>query len=83
MEHPAWNVDTDVESYGGGGGKGLTLILTHQVSLKLIIFLGTRLTRPFLHCYSGRGKFMPLPLKSKVFETPGSLVTDDIKMFPL
>jgi hypothetical protein len=34
-------------------------------------------------CYSGRGKFMPLPLKSKLLETPGSLVTDDIKMFPL
>jgi hypothetical protein len=33
--------------------------------------------------YSGRGKFMPLPLKSKLLETPGSLVTDDIKMFPL
>ncbi len=33
--------------------------------------------------YSGRGKFMPLPLKSKILETPGSLVTDDIKMFPL
>ncbi len=29
--------------------------------------------------YSGRGKFMPLPLKSKILETPGSLVTDDIK----
>jgi hypothetical protein len=26
---------------------------------------------------------MPLPLKSKILETPGSLVTDDIKMFPL
>ncbi len=33
--------------------------------------------------YSGRRKFMPLPLKSKILETPGSLVTDDIKMFPL
>ncbi len=33
--------------------------------------------------YGGRGKFMPLPLKSKILETPGSLVTDDIKMFPL
>ncbi len=33
--------------------------------------------------YSGRGKFMPLPLKSKILEIPGSLVTDDIKMFPL
>jgi hypothetical protein len=33
--------------------------------------------------YSGRGKFMPLPLKSKILETPGSLVTDGIKMFPL
>jgi hypothetical protein len=33
--------------------------------------------------YSGRGKFMPLPLKSKIFETPGFLVTDYIKMFPL
>jgi hypothetical protein len=29
--------------------------------------------------YSGRGKFMPMPLKSKILETPGSLVTDDIK----
>jgi hypothetical protein len=33
--------------------------------------------------YSGRGKFMPLPLKSKILETPGSLATDDIKMFLL
>jgi hypothetical protein len=33
--------------------------------------------------YSGRGKFMPLPLKSKILETPGFLVTDYIKMFPL
>jgi hypothetical protein len=33
--------------------------------------------------YSGRGKFMPLPLESKILETPGSLVTDDIKMYPL
>jgi hypothetical protein len=32
--------------------------------------------------YSGRGKFMPLPLKSKILETPGPSVTDDIKMFP-
>jgi hypothetical protein len=34
--------------------------------------------------YSGRGKFMPLPLKSKILETPGSLVTDkeDIKEQP-
>ncbi len=35
------------------------------------------------HTYSGRGKFMPLPLKSKILETPGFLVTDYIKMFPL
>ena len=35
------------------------------------------------HIYSGRGKFMPLPLKSKILETPGSLATDDIKMFSL
>jgi hypothetical protein len=33
--------------------------------------------------YSGRGKFMPLPLKSQILETPGFLVTDYIKMFPL
>jgi hypothetical protein len=33
--------------------------------------------------YSGRGKFMPLPLKSKILETPGFLVTDYMKMFPL
>jgi hypothetical protein len=33
--------------------------------------------------YSGRGKFMPLPLKSEILETPGFLVTDNIKMFPL
>jgi len=33
--------------------------------------------------YSGRGKFMPLPVKSKILETPGTLVTDGIKMFPL
>jgi hypothetical protein len=25
---------------------------------------------------------MPLPLKSKILETPGFLVTDYIKMFP-
>ena len=35
------------------------------------------------HQYSGRGKFMPLSLKSKILETPGFLVTDYIKMFPL
>ncbi len=29
---------------------------------------------------SGRGKFMPLPLKSKILETPGSLATDGINM---
>jgi hypothetical protein len=29
-----------------------------------------------LSLYSGRGKFMPLPLKSKILETPGTLVTD-------
>ncbi len=33
--------------------------------------------------YSGHGEFMPLPLKSKILETPGFLVTDYIKMFPL
>jgi hypothetical protein len=33
--------------------------------------------------YSGRGKFMPLPRKIKILETPGFLVTDYIKMFPL
>ncbi len=33
--------------------------------------------------YSGRGKFMPMPLKSKILETPGFLVTDYIKMFSL
>ena len=38
---------------------------------------------PRLQDYSGRGKFMPLPLKSKILETPGSLATDDIKMFLL
>ena len=37
----------------------------------------------YLLYYSGRGKFMPLPLKSKILETPGFLVTDYIKMFPL
>ncbi len=37
----------------------------------------------FYHLYSGRGKFMPLPLKSKILETPGSLPTDDIKIFLL
>jgi hypothetical protein len=31
--------------------------------------------------YSGRGMFMPLPLKSKILETPGFLVTDYIKCF--
>ncbi len=33
--------------------------------------------------YSGRGKFMPLSLKSKILETPGFLVTDYITMFLL
>ncbi len=42
-----------------------------------------RFRRLPVYMYSGRGKFMPLPLKSKILETPGSLVTDDIKMFPL
>ncbi len=37
----------------------------------------------WISIYSGRGKFMTLPLKSKLLETPGSLVTDDSKMFPL
>jgi len=37
----------------------------------------------YFYTYSGRGKFMPLPLKSKIIETPGFLVTDYIKMFPL
>ncbi len=31
----------------------------------------------------GAESFMPLPLKSKILETPGFLVTDYIKMFPL
>ncbi len=31
--------------------------------------------------YSGRGKFMPLPLKRKILETTGSLVTDELKYF--
>ncbi len=35
------------------------------------------------YIYSWHGKFMPLPLKSKILETPESLVTDDIKVFPL
>jgi hypothetical protein len=45
---------------------------------------GVRWFLVFIHpIYSGRGKFMPLPLKSKILETPGFLVTDYIKMFPL
>ncbi len=36
-----------------------------------------------LRSYSGLGKFIPLPLKSKILETPRSLVTEDIKMFPI
>jgi hypothetical protein len=39
--------------------------------------------KDLLYFYSGRGKFMPLPLKSKILETPGFLVKDYIKMFPL
>jgi hypothetical protein len=39
--------------------------------------------RSIYNMYSGRGKFMPLPLKSKILETPGSLATDDTKMFPI
>jgi hypothetical protein len=31
--------------------------------------------------YSGRGKFMPLSLKSKILETPGFLVTDYLRCF--
>ncbi len=46
--------------------------------------LGTMRTEEFVTgTYNGRGKFMPLPLKIKILETPGSLVTDDIKMLPL
>ncbi len=45
--------------------------------------LETRAIFDHLQYYSGRGKFMPLPLKSKILESPGSLVTDDIKVFPL
>ncbi len=52
--------------------------LAAHLSTSKIIFVG------ILHyTYSGRGKFMPLPLKSKILETPGFLVTDYIKMFPL
>jgi hypothetical protein len=43
----------------------------------------TTARRLVLYTYSGRGKFMPLPMKSKILETPGFLVTDYIKMFPL
>ncbi len=41
-----------------------------------------KVKKQMLCVYSGREKFMPLPLKSKILETPGSLVTDDIKMLP-
>ena len=50
------------------------------ILLTLIFFQCQGFSR---HLYSGRGKFMPLPLKSKILETPGSLATDDIKMFLL
>ncbi len=62
-----------------------------QLSSLQILFLHM-LERAFLwyvrtvksyYMYSGRGKFMPLPLKSKILETPGTLVTDGIKMFPV
>jgi hypothetical protein len=33
-----------------------------------------------MYVYSGRGKFMPLPLKSEILETPGFLVTNYIKI---
>jgi hypothetical protein len=50
----------------------------------LITYVGGEAVFSPVHSkYSGRGKFMPLPLKSKLLETPESLVTDDIKMFPL
>ncbi len=46
--------------------------------IHLILYVPTLVPEP--GTYSGRGKFMPLPLKSKILETPGSLVTDDTKM---
>jgi hypothetical protein len=49
----------------------------------LAIFMLGRFVCDLIIMYSGRGKFMPLPLKSKILETPGFLVTDYIKMFPL
>jgi hypothetical protein len=57
----------------------LPLIQFFQKLLSIISALQDKLSWK----YSGRGKFMPLPLKNKILETPGSLVTDDIKMFPL
>jgi hypothetical protein len=53
-------------------------VFPHSVALLNILVLKSSES-----CYSGRGKFMPLPLKSKLLENPGSLVPDDIKMFPL
>ncbi len=54
-----------------------------SVFWKLICQKRTKKILGSLSTYSGRWKFMPLPLKSKILETPGSLITDDIKMFPL
>ncbi len=60
-------LDPDTPSESGSGSS----------NNKIDSFLLTYLT------YSGRGKFMPLSLKSKILETPGFLVTYYIKMFPL
>jgi hypothetical protein len=53
---------------------------TLQFVVKIFLLI---LGEKYFYEYSGRGKFMPLPLKRKILENPGSLVTDDIKMFPL
>jgi hypothetical protein len=58
----------------------LTIVLSRICSLDVDMNIAIE---GFSLLYSGRRKFMLLPLKSKILETPGSSVTDDIKMFPL
>jgi hypothetical protein len=60
-----------------------TLAKRKRTKASIMVFSSISKQSEHFRKYSGRGKFMPLPLKSKILETPGTLVTDGIKMFPL
>ena len=57
--------------------------IIYEFAWSLLLQIFVYIFSIYLCIYSGRGKFMPLPLKSKILETPGFLVTGYIKMFPL